>query len=68
MFLTAVWILCKSSLVEGVLDGSILSDGKAVPVKKSTFVFFCTVVLGNSKKTPRNLLGKMRGCLVLGIA
>ncbi|CAM9772829.1 unnamed protein product [Pylaiella littoralis] len=37
MFLTAVWILCKSSLVEGVLDGSILSDGKAVPPRVVEF-------------------------------
>lgn len=32
MFLTALWILSKSSFVEGVLDGSIMSDGKTVEV------------------------------------
>ncbi|CAN0453729.1 unnamed protein product, partial [Ectocarpus sp. 8 AP-2014] len=30
MFLTSVWILSKSSLVEGILDGSKLVGGKAV--------------------------------------
>lgn len=32
MFLTSVWILSKSGLVEGILDGSKLVGGKAVPV------------------------------------
>ena len=34
MFLTSLWILSKSSFVEGVLDGSIMSDGKTVAVSE----------------------------------
>lgn len=32
MFITSLWILSKSAFVEGVLDGSIMTDGKTVAV------------------------------------
>lgn len=38
MFLTAVWILTKSAFVEGILDGSVLTTGKAVAVSANAFL------------------------------
>lgn len=33
MFFTSIWLLSKSAFVEGILDGSRLSDGKSVTVR-----------------------------------
>jgi len=72
-FLTSVWILRKSAFVEGILDGSKLSDGKVVPVRTEHFRDATSGKMGNPPyilvheivwQHPRPPMGRSLPCTV----
>lgn len=69
MFLTAVWILTKSAFVEGILDGSVLTTGKAVAVSADAFLETppCFTFRPAYGRTHTHKQARARACLCLRV-